>query len=193
MLQSNADRIISQENSLRLLSQPRISPLKPIPRRPSRNFTGLYANWKPYILRMHLEVIASARKSNRQKDQITSTLPVTLDQLQFAYRPNRSTDLLHTALSHLDKWNSHVIMLFYAVEGWVIVNVPSKLIIKLEALNPALCNWILDFLPGRPPQVVKVGYKTSTSLILNTRIRAQSPPVLPVHPWLYDHARLQLK
>jgi hypothetical protein len=42
------------------------------------------------------------------KDHITSTLPVTLDPLQFAYRPNRSTDdaitiTLHTVLSHLDK------------------------------------------------------------------------------------------
>ena len=47
--------------------------------------------------------------------------------------------------------------------------VPSKLIIKLEALglNPALCNWVPDFLAGRP-QVVKVGNNTSTSLILNT-------------------------
>ena len=36
--------------------------------------------------------------------------------------------------------------------------VPSKLIIKLEALglNPALCNWVLGFLTGRP-QVVKIG------------------------------------
>jgi hypothetical protein len=35
--------------------------------------------------------------------------------------------------------------------------VPSKLIIKLEALslNATLCNWVLDFLTGRP-QVVKV-------------------------------------
>ena len=50
-------------------------------------------------------------------DHITSTLPVILDQLQFAYRPNRSTDneiaiTLHTALSHLDKRNTHVRMLF---------------------------------------------------------------------------------
>ena len=42
------------------------------------------------------------------KDHITSTLPDTLDPLQFAYRPKRSTDntiaiTLHTALSHLDK------------------------------------------------------------------------------------------
>jgi hypothetical protein len=45
--------------------------------------------------------------------------------------------------------------------------VPSKLIIKVEALglNPTLCNLVLDFLTGRP-QVVKVG--NTTLLILNT-------------------------
>ena len=47
--------------------------------------------------------------------------------------------------------------------------VPSKRIIKLEALglNLALCNWVLDFLMGRP-QVVKVGNNIFTLLILNT-------------------------
>ena len=47
--------------------------------------------------------------------------------------------------------------------------VPSKLFIMLEALhlNPALCNWVLDFLPCHP-QVVKVGDITYTLLILNT-------------------------
>jgi hypothetical protein len=31
--------------------------------------------------------------------------------------------------------------------------VPSKLVIKLETLglDPVLCNWVLDFLTGRPP------------------------------------------
>jgi hypothetical protein len=40
--------------------------------------------------------------------------------------------------------------------------VPSKLINKLRALglNTSLCNWILDFLMGRP-QVVMVGNNTS--------------------------------
>ena len=47
------------------------------------------------------------------KDHITSTLPATLDPLQFAYRPTSSTDdsiaiTLHTALSHLDKRNTYV-------------------------------------------------------------------------------------
>ena len=49
------------------------------------------------------------------KDHITSTLPDTLDPLQFTYRNNRSMDdalpiTLHTALSHLDKWNTYVRM-----------------------------------------------------------------------------------
>jgi hypothetical protein len=54
--------------------------------------------------------------------------------------------------------------------------VPSKL--RTLGLNISLCNWILDFLMGRP-QVVRVGNNTSTELILNTgtpRVRAQSPP-----------------
>ena len=47
--------------------------------------------------------------------------------------------------------------------------VPSKLITKLRilGLNTSLCNWILDFLTGRP-QVVRVGRNTSATLILNT-------------------------
>jgi hypothetical protein len=46
-----------------------------------------------------------------------------------------------------------------------------------------LCNWVLDFLTGRP-QVVKVGNITFTDPHHwgPTRVRAQPPPVLPVHP-----------
>ena len=60
--------------------------------------------------------------------------------------------------------------------------VPSKLIIKLEALglNPALCDWVLDFLMGRH-QVVKVGNNISTSLILNT-----APQGCVLSPLLYS-------
>jgi hypothetical protein len=48
---------------------------------------------------------------------INTIIPETLDPLQFAYRPNRSTDdaiciALHTALSHQDKRNTCVRMLF---------------------------------------------------------------------------------
>jgi gmma-aminobutyric acid receptor subunit gamma/cGMP-dependent protein kinase 2 len=122
------------------------------------------------------------------KDHITSTLPATLDPLQFAYRPNRSTDdaitiTLHTALSHLDKNNTYVRMLFIDYSSAFTTILPSKLIIKLEALglNPSLCNWVLDFLTGRP-QVVEVGNNISTSLTLNTG----APQRCVLSPLLYS-------
>ncbi|KAI3376990.1 hypothetical protein L3Q82_000040 [Scortum barcoo] len=66
--------------------------------------------------------------------------------------------------------------------------VPSKLVTKLRDLgiNSALCDWILNFLTGRP-QAVRMGSTTSSTLTLNTRrLKAQgcvlSPSaVLPVH------------
>ena len=64
------------------------------------------------------------------KDHITSPLPDTLDPLQFAYRPNRSTDdaitaILHTALTHLDKRNTYVRMLFIDYSSAFNTIVPS--------------------------------------------------------------------
>jgi hypothetical protein len=96
------------------------------------------------------------------KDRITSTLPDTLDPLQFTYRLKRSTDdaiaiALHSALSYLDKRNTHVRILFIDYSSALKTIVYSKLIINLGALglNPNLCHWVLAFLTGRP-QVVKV-------------------------------------
>jgi gmma-aminobutyric acid receptor subunit gamma/cGMP-dependent protein kinase 2 len=76
---------------------------------------------------------------------------------------------LHTALSHLDKRNTYVRMLFIDYSSAFNTIVPSKLNTKLRTLglNTSLCNWILDFLMGHP-QVVRVGNNTAT-LILNTR------------------------
>ena len=88
---------------------------------------------------------------------INTIIPEILDPLQFAYRLNRSTDdaisiALHTALSHLDKRNTYVRMLFIDCSSAFNTIVPSKLIFKLRimGLNTFLCNWILDFLKGRP-------------------------------------------
>jgi hypothetical protein len=55
--------------------------------------------------------------------------------------------------------------------------------IKLETLglDPALCNWVLDFLTGRP-QVVRVGNNNSTPLILNTG----APQGCVLSPLLYS-------
>ena len=105
---------------------------------------------------------------------INTIIPETLDPLQIAYSPNRSTDdaisiALHTSLSHLDKRNTYVRMLFIDCSSAFDTIVPIKLITKLRilGLNTSLCNWILDFLTGRP-QVLRVGSSTSATLILNT-------------------------
>ena len=105
---------------------------------------------------------------------INTIIPETLEPLQFAYRPNRSTDdaisiALHTALLHLDKRNTYVRIIFIDYSAAFNTTVPSKLITKLRTLglNTSLCNWILDFLTGHP-QVVRVGNNTSATLILNT-------------------------
>jgi hypothetical protein len=105
---------------------------------------------------------------------VNTIIPETLDPLQFAYRPNRSTDdaisiALNTAFSHLDKRNTYVRMLFIDYSSVFNTIVPLKLINKLRTLglNTSLCNWILDFLTGHP-QVVRVGNNTSATLILNT-------------------------
>ena len=66
---------------------------------------------------------------------INIIIPETLDPLQFAYRPNRSTDALHTALSHLDKRNTSVRMLFIDYNSAFNTIVPSMLINKLRTLG----------------------------------------------------------
>uniref|UniRef100_A0A4W5L0P8 Reverse transcriptase domain-containing protein n=1 Tax=Hucho hucho TaxID=62062 RepID=A0A4W5L0P8_9TELE len=119
---------------------------------------------------------------------INTIIPETLDPLQFAYRPNRSTDdaisiALHTTLSHLDKRNTYVRMLYIDYSSAFNTIVPSKLITKLRilGLNTSLCNWILDFLTGHP-QVVRVGSNTSATLVLNTG----APQGCVLSPLLYS-------
>jgi hypothetical protein len=115
---------------------------------------------------------------------INNIIPETLNPLQFIYFHNRSTDdaisiELHTALSHMDKINTYVRMLFIDYISAFNTIVPSKLITKLRTLglNTSLCNWILDFLTGHP-QVVRVG-NTSTTLILNTGLQGKEDRTRP--------------
>ncbi|KAI2668505.1 hypothetical protein H4Q32_005238 [Labeo rohita] len=97
---------------------------------------------------------------------IKSSLPHTLDPFQFAYRPNRSTDdaiissTLHLALTHLEQKDSYL-----SIQH----NNPSAAHHKLNllGLNTSLCNWILDFLTGRP-QSVRVSRNTSSTTTLST-------------------------
>jgi hypothetical protein len=96
------------------------------------------------------------------RDHITATLPDTLDHSNLHTAPKGPQTIaitLHTALSHLDKRNTYVRMQFIDNSSAFNTIVPSKLIIKLEALglDPALCNWVLDFLTSSPPVVILKG------------------------------------
>ncbi|CDQ57170.1 unnamed protein product [Oncorhynchus mykiss] len=71
---------------------------------------------------------------------INTIIPETLDPLQVAYCTNRSTDdaitiALHTSLSHLDKRNTYLRMLFIDYSSAFNTIVPSKLINKLRTLG----------------------------------------------------------
>ncbi len=127
------------------------------------------------------------------KKHICSSIPATLDPLQFAYRPNRSTDdaisqVLHSSLTHIDSKNgNYVRLLFIDYSSAFNTIVPTKLTVKLSdlGLNTSLCDWIQDFLTARP-QVVKVGQFTSNSITLN--IGAPQGCVLsPLLYSLYTH------
>ncbi len=107
------------------------------------------------------------------KNHICSSIPATLDPLQFVYRPNRSTDdaiaqVLHSSLSHIDSKNGNYVRLLIDYSSAFNTIVPIKLAVKLSdlGLNTSLCDWIQDFLTGRP-QVVKMGQFTSNSITLN--------------------------
>ncbi|KAI5619892.1 hypothetical protein C0J50_20542 [Silurus asotus] len=105
---------------------------------------------------------------------IKTKLPPSLDPMQFAYRPNRSTDdaistTLHLVLTHLDKKDSYVKMLFIDFSSAFNTIIPQHLIEKLRllGLNTSLCNWILDFLTERP-QSVRIGNSISSTTTLST-------------------------
>nr|XP_046263544.1 uncharacterized protein LOC124068963 [Scatophagus argus] len=99
---------------------------------------------------------------------------LTLDPFQFVYRSNRSTDdpistAFHSILTHLETRDSHVRMLFIDFTSAFNTIIPQQLIHKLDqlGLNTSLCNWLLDFLTGRP-QAVWVGSNTFSTITLNT-------------------------
>ncbi|KAK3569758.1 hypothetical protein QTP86_004075 [Hemibagrus guttatus] len=101
---------------------------------------------------------------------IQSSIPDTLDPLQYAYRPNRSTSdaiaaALHIFLSHLEVKDTYIRMLFIDYISAFNTVIPHKVIHKLFALglHPTLCNWLLSFLTGRP-QSVRIGNRTSTTI-----------------------------
>ncbi|KAK1797973.1 hypothetical protein P4O66_000734 [Electrophorus voltai] len=76
------------------------STIVPVPKKPRPSSLNDYC---PVAL---ASVVMKCFKKASQR--LTSSLPASMDPLQFAYRHNRSTDdaiarLLHTTLTHLDK------------------------------------------------------------------------------------------
>ncbi len=123
------------------------------------------------------------------KNHICSSIPATLDPLQFAYRSNRSTDdaisqVLHSSLTYIDSKNGNYVRLrFIDYSSAFNTIVPTKLAVKLSDLGItfSLCDWIQDFFTGRP-QVVKVGQFTSNSVTLNVG----APQGCVLSPLLYS-------
>ncbi|KAK2875601.1 hypothetical protein Q8A73_024029 [Channa argus] len=104
---------------------------------------------------------------------IQSSIPDTVDPLQYAYRPNRSTSdaiaaAIHYSLSHLENKDSYLRILFINYSSAFNTVIPHKLTHKLSTLglHPTLCDWLLDFLTGRPHSV-RIGNRTSARLITN--------------------------
>ncbi len=127
------------------------------------------------------------------KSHICSSIPVTLDPLQFAIVPTIlpiiNTDdaishILHSSLKHIDSSNGNFSrLLFIDYSSAFNTIVPIKLASKLTdlGLNSSLCDWIQYFLTGRP-QVVKVGQFTSNSITLNVG----APQGCVLSPLLYS-------
>ncbi|KAF7668955.1 hypothetical protein LDENG_00267500 [Lucifuga dentata] len=91
---------------------------------------------------------------------IKAALPPTLDQHQFAYRANRSTEdainiALHTALSHLEHPGTYVRLLFLDFSSAFNTIIPSRMETKLLSLgvNQHMCNWIKNFLTNHSQMV----------------------------------------
>ncbi|KAL0147809.1 hypothetical protein M9458_056886 [Cirrhinus mrigala] len=103
---------------------------------------------------------------------IKSSLPNTLDTFH----------TLHLALTHLEQKDSYVRMLFIDFSSAFNTIIPQQLIHKLNLLsiNTPLCNWILDFLTGRP-QSVRVGRNTSST----TTLSAGAPQGCVLSPLLF--------
>ncbi len=127
------------------------------------------------------------------KNHICSSIPVTLDSLQFAYCPNRSTDdaishVLHSSLTHIDSKNgNYVRLLFIDYSSAFNTIAPIILAFKLTdlSLNSSLCDWIQVFLTGRP-QAVIMGQFISNSITLNIGA-PQGCVLIPLLYSLYTH------
>ncbi|KAK3517000.1 hypothetical protein QTP70_029969, partial [Hemibagrus guttatus] len=102
---------------------------------------------------------------------IKNLLPPSLDPMQFAYRStdNAISTTLHLHLTHLDNKDTYVQILFTDFSSAFNTIIPQHPHRELSLLgtNTSLCNWILDFLTGRP-QSVQIRNSISITTILST-------------------------
>ncbi|KAI3354448.1 hypothetical protein L3Q82_018507 [Scortum barcoo] len=122
---------------------------------------------------------------------IKDIIPAGLDQYQFTYRENRSTEdavsiALHTALTHLQLPNTYVRMLFVDFSSAFNTVIPDKLILKLHNLGTALIAVPLD--QRLPHQQASGGENRGQHILYTgpehrhtTGLRAQPSPLHSLH------------
>ncbi len=129
------------------------------------------------------------------KSHISTSIPVTLDPLQFAYRSNRSTDdaishILHSSLTHIDSSNgNYARLLFIDYSSAFNTIVPTKLANKLTGLGLNTLTLRLD--PRLPHRQTSSGEGRPVHLKLHhperrspAGLRSESPAILSLHTWL---------
>ena len=102
---------------------------------------------------------------------IQSSIHHPLDPLQYIYRPNGSTSdaiaaVLHYFLSHLENKDSYIRTRFVDYSFAFNTVISHKLTDKLSTLglHSTICDWLLNFLTGRPHSV-RIGNRTLASII----------------------------
>ncbi|KAK3560314.1 hypothetical protein QTP86_006304 [Hemibagrus guttatus] len=82
--------------------------------------------------------------------------------------------MLHLALTHLGNRDTYVRMLFIDFSSAFNTIIPQHLIEKLSLLgiNTSLCNWILDFLTGRPQSDHHTEHWSSSGLRQSTAVHS---------------------
>ncbi len=105
---------------------------------------------------------------------IKSVLPPSLDPFQFAYRSKPLDRWCHRHCPPPSPHTSGQKRLIcqdavHRLQFSIQHNHPSAAHSQIgpAGLNTSLCNWLLDFLTGRP-QAVRVGINTSSTITLNT-------------------------
>lgn len=123
---------------------------------------------------------------------IKCSLPLGLDQHQFAYRANRTTGdaintALHSVLKHLEQPGSYARMLFLDFSSAFNTIIPGSMVTKLHSLGVSYhtCRWIKDFLTEHL-QSVRMGFHHSSEPALSTGV-PQGCVLSPLLYTLYTH------